>query len=335
MDTAQLTLEQKAGQRLMVGFDGIELNRDLRFLIEELKVGGLILFKRNISDPPQLKALCQSVQDFARSCGQPPLFISIDQEGGIVARLKAPFTEFPGNSAMKSVDDAVYFATVTADELMQAGVNMNMAPVLDVAFDRTRSIMQGRAFGDAPDWVINLGTAVIDHLQQRGVISVAKHFPGIGRTTLDSHLDLPRLEIDPGTLAKTDMLPFESAFHHGVGGIMLSHILYPKIDRQWPASLSVQIAYQLLRNKMGYNGLVITDDLDMGAVAKHYDIEKCIQQILQAEIDIPLICHKGPNIEIAFEKILKTLTDSEPMQVKGDISLQRIFTCKQRFKLVS
>jgi beta-N-acetylhexosaminidase len=335
MDTKQLTVEQKAGQRLMVGFDGIELNSDLKFLIETLKVGGLILFRRNIIDPPQLKALCRNVQEFARSCGQPPLFISIDQEGGIVARLKAPFTEFPGNPAMESIEDAVHFAAVTADELSQAGVNMNMAPVLDVAFGGSRSIMQERAFGDTPGQVINLGMPVIDHLQQGGIISVAKHFPGIGRTTLDSHLDLPDLDIDPDTLTTTDILPFESAFHHDVGGIMLSHILYPQLDRKWPASLSVPIAYLLLRQKLGYNGLVITDDLDMGAIVKHFEFRECIRQILQAEIDIPLICHKGPNIEIAYEEILNALTDSSLMQAKGDLSVQRIMTCKQRFGLRS
>jgi beta-N-acetylhexosaminidase len=335
MDLVQLTPEQKAGQRLMVGFDGLEFNSDLEFLIDRLKVGGLILFKRNISDPQQLKALCRSAQQYARSRGQPPLFISIDQEGGVVARLKAPFSEFPGNPSMSSIDDAIHFAAVTASELSEAKVNMNMAPVLDVAFDPDRSIMNDRAFGDNPDWVIKMGTAVIDRLQQGGIISVAKHFPGIGRTTLDSHLDLPRLEIDLDTLTAEDLRPFDAAARRNVAGLMLSHILYPQLDDRWPASLSVKIADQLLRKKMGFNGLVITDDLDMGAVAKHYDIRDCIEQILQAEIDIPLICHQGPNIEIAFEEILRKITDSKRLRSKGDLSVQRILNCKNLFKLAS
>ena len=333
MDLNHMTLEQKAGQRLMVGFDGTEFNQDLKFMIEDLCVGGLILFKRNITGPKQLKNLCQAVQACARSCGQPPLLISIDQEGGVVARLKPPFTEFPGNPSMTGVQDARHFATATAMELTEAGVNMNMAPVLDVAFELERSIMQERAFGDNIETVITLGMEVIDHLQQGGVMSVAKHFPGIGRTTLDSHLDLPRLEIDPQMLAETDLKPFKAAIHHQVAGIMLSHILYPELDHHWPASLSVKLARDLLRKEMGYTGLVLTDDLDMGAVIKHYDIRECISQILVAEIDIPLICHKGPAIEIAFEEILKSLTDSEVLRNKGDASLERILACKQLFRI--
>ncbi len=200
MDITTYSDEQLAGQRLMVGFEGTEINRDLEFLINEIKVGGIILFARNLIDPRQIKHLCLSAQEDARSRGQPPLLIAIDQEGGQVARLRKPFTQFAGNPEMENRLDAQRFAQITAAELAEVGINMNMAPVLDVAFGGPKSIMAGRSFGHDPLWVSDLGTTVIEHLQKNGIMSVAKHFPGIGRTTLDSHLDRPDLDIDFNTL---------------------------------------------------------------------------------------------------------------------------------------
>ncbi|MGD9106325.1 MAG: glycoside hydrolase family 3 N-terminal domain-containing protein, partial [Desulfobacterales bacterium] len=188
--------EQSAGQRLMVGFDGTELNPDLKFLIKTLHVGGIILFTRNLINPDQIKRLCSSIQEYARSCGQPPLFISIDQEGGKVARLNKPFTQFPGNPKMKGPEDAIHFARVTAAELTEIGVNMNLAPVLDVAPQSINSVQASRVFGHDPSWVSELGTVVIDHLQSNNIMAVAKHFPGIGRIILDPHDEISDLDVD-------------------------------------------------------------------------------------------------------------------------------------------
>jgi len=331
MKTTALSNEQLAGQRLMVGFDGIGLNDDLKFLIDHIKVGGVILFARNLETPDQIKDLCAGLQDFAASCGQPPLFIAIDQEGGQVARLKEPFTQFPGNPHMHDEADAVHFAEVTAAELSQVGINMNMAPVLDVAPKEIDSIMAQRSFGGDPDWVARLGLKVIEHLQQNRIMAVAKHFPGIGRTILDSHLDLPVLKDDLEAIARFDLIPFEICIRHGVSGIMLSHIFYPQLDDQWPASLSKNIADDLLRQHMGYDGLIMTDDLDMGAIMKHFNIQNSIQQILTADIDLALICHKGPNIEIAFEQIVKIITDSPEMKARGIESAGRIMGAKNKY----
>jgi beta-N-acetylhexosaminidase len=289
--------EVMAGQRLMVGFDGTDFNTDLKFLIGTLKVGGLILFSRNLGRPEQIRQLCRDCQECAGKFGLPPLFIAIDQEGGQVARLKPPFTQFQGNPSMAHPEDAIHFARVTAMELKHLGINMNMAPVLDIAPEGVDSIMAGRAFGSDPGWVSTMGMTVIDHLQQRGIMAVAKHFPGIGRTVLDSHLALPDLEIDAKTLAGFDLIPFKSAIQGKVAGIMLSHIRYTGIDPVWPASLSPAITADLLRRKMGYDGVVMTDDLDMGAIKPSHDIDTAIGQILMADVDIALICHKGPDIE--------------------------------------
>jgi beta-N-acetylhexosaminidase len=333
MDITSFSDEQSAGQRLMVGFDGTELNPDLRFLIKTLKVGGIILFARNLINPGQITHLCSSVQEYARSCGQPPLFISIDQEGGKVARLKEPFTQFPGNPKMKGPEDAIHFARVTAAELTEIGVNMNLAPVLDVAPQNIDSVQKSRVFGHDPLWVSELGTVVIDHLQANNIMAVAKHFPGIGRIILDPHDEISDLDIDADTMQTTDLLPFKAAIDNNVAGIMLSHIRYPKMDALWPASLSAIIAHDLLRKQMGYGGVIMTDDLDMGAIKKHYDIKTVLRHILSANIDIALICHKGPDIENAFQEILKSFSDSNRIKEKGFQSLRRIMKLKRNYLL--
>ena len=222
---------------MMVGFEGTVLNNDLRSLISEFKIGGVILFAINIESPDQIKDLCRSIQDYARACQQPPLFIAVDQEGGQVARLKEPFTIFPGNPHMKSEADAIRFAEITSAEMNQVGINMNMAPVIDVSSEGSGSIMAERTFGDNPDWVSRLGVKVIEHLQLNKIMAVAKHFPGIGRTALDSHLDMPVLHDDLAMMEQLDLIPFEAGISSGVSGIMLSHIFYSQLDPQWPASL--------------------------------------------------------------------------------------------------
>ena len=331
MPTTAFSSEQLAGQRLMAGFSGTTLNADLKFLIKRLKAGGIILFSRNLETPEQIKHLCEDIQTYARLCEQPPLFIAVDQEGGQVARLKEPFTQFPGNPHMDTEEDAIHFAEVTAAELTRVGINMNMAPVMDVAPDEINSIMAKRAFGGNPAWVARLGVKVIEHLQYNNIIAVAKHFPGIGRTILDSHMDLPMLDDDMSAIEKTDLVPFKAGIQHGVSGVMLSHIFYKKLDPQWPASLSDKIARVLLREQMGFDGLVLTDDLDMGAIVKHYDIQTAIQRILAAEIDLVLICHKGPNIEIAYKELLQGIKGSADMAAKGIESVKRIMKLKNRY----
>jgi beta-N-acetylhexosaminidase len=321
--------EQLAGQRLMVGFEGQAFNADLEDLIGRLLVGGLILFAPNIADPDQLQRLCRNCQAFAARCGQPPLIISVDQEGGPVARLKAPhFTVFPGNPAMKDEEDARAFARTTAKELSDAGINMDMAPVMDVAPQDLSGIMADRVFGGHPDHVARMGTALIDTLQARGVMAVAKHFPGIGRTILDSHLDMPIFKDDLAAMEPIDLPPFTAAIDHRVAGIMLSHILYERIDPEWPASLSPVIARDLLRRKMGYQGVTMTDDLDMGAIVRHFDIGTVIHQVVASEIDFALICHKGPRIQEGWEA-MRDQTRQNPQQTRA--SVRRILDLKQTY----
>jgi len=332
LDPNYLTHEQLAGQRLLAGFDGTELNRDLKLLIGTLKVAGIILFARNIRSPQQVRRLCQDVQEYAASCGQPPLLIAVDQEGGQVARLKPPFfTQFPGNPEMRDETDAVSFARVTAEELHGIGVNMNMAPVMDVTDPRIDSVMRKRAFGSDPKRVARLGGIVIDGLQGRGIMAVAKHYPGIGRTTLDSHLDQPHLKAGTDEMERVDLPPFAAAIEHDVAGIMLSHILYQDMDPDWPASLSPRIALKRLRNHMGYDGIVMTDDLDMGAIKGRYGIEIIMRQISGADIDLALICHKGPDIRKAFDGLQEIIVTSMEGKASAQRSAERVIRTKRRY----
>ncbi len=331
MNPETFSVEQLAGQRLMVGFEGKQFNQDLKFLIRDLKVGGIILFSQNTETPAQVKKLCEAVQEYARLNEQPPLIIAIDQEGGQVARLKEPFSQFPGNPAMKDVKDAILFAETTAAEFTRAGINMNLAPVMDVAPREIASIMAERAFGHDPKWVSKLGLTIISHLQQHHIMAVAKHFPGIGRTVADSHVDLPSCEHDLAELKSCDLIPFADSIAQEVAGIMLSHVIYQKIDPQWPASLSTQIAQNLLRERMQFSGISMTDDLDMGAIKKHYDIKTAIRQILQAGIDLALVCHKGPNIAIAYQQIVDGLRLSRESKAMGIASVKRILALKNKY----
>ncbi len=331
MNPETLSMEQLAGQRLMVGFEGKHFNPDLQFVIRDLKVGAIILFSQNIETPSQVEKLCEAIQECARVNSQPPLIIAIDQEGGQVARLKEPFSVFPGNPSMKDINDAIFFAETTAAELSRAGINMDLAPVMDVAPRDMTSIMAERAFGHDPAWVSKLGLTVISHLQQRHIMAVAKHFPGIGRTVADSHIELPACEHSLSDLKSYDLIPFVDSISQDVAGIMLSHVMYPQIDPKWPASLSKQIAHDLLREQMGFSGVTMTDDLDMGAIIHHYDIKTAVRQILQAGIDMALVCHKGPNIQIAYQEILDGLRQSQDIRAKGMASVKRILALKKKY----
>jgi len=322
-------IAQMAGQRLMLGFDGIALNDELKFIIREIKAGGIILFKPNIEYPGQLTQLCSDVQACAAEAGQPPLFIAVDQEGGVVARLKHPFTEFAGTPHIHTKAAARHFAEITAGELSGAGINMNMAPVMDVVPAGVDSIMKDRAFKGDAAVVSELGTCVVKTMQDKKIMAVAKHFPGIGRTVKDSHFFLPELDTDLDTLEAVDMKPFGAAIDAQVAGIMLSHISYPRLDDTWQASLSPYIAGDLLRKKFEYDGLVLTDDLDMKAI-KH-DMKTCVHQIMASGIDIVLICHKGPNILIAWEEVVRLLGSSHQLFAKGKESLDRILGAKKRY----
>lgn len=322
-------IRKTAGQKIMAGFNGTEFNPKIEYLIKELHVGGLILFSRNVESPEQLFELCRKIMDCARKNGLPPVFISVDQEGGPVARLKPPFTVFPGNPFIKTHEQADQYACTVSKELKNVGINMNLAPVLDVAGDIENSVMKDRAFKKDTATVSRLGCRVITGMQQNGIMAVGKHFPGIGRSSVDSHFDLPVVDSDPESIFSRDLPPFREAIKAGAAGIMPGHILYPQLDPHWQASLSEVIIRELLRKTMGYNGLVITDDLDMKAVTQ--DTDTCAERILRSDTDIALICHPGPDIENMFHSFCSLMESNRDHEKSGRTSLSRIMAAKKKY----
>lgn len=319
-----MTLDEQVGQRLLVGFDGTCLTDDLKYLMDTLKIGGVILFARNIESPEQVTALCHAIQAHGASCGLPPLFIAVDQEGGAVARMKAPLTVFPeGAPGLGTAEAARQFGRITGKELSEVGYNMDMAPVLDVQPEGFSGIMEKRVFPGSPREVGDLGVQVMEGLEAEGVLAVVKHFPGIGRTTLDSHLTLPELATPFSELAHTDLVPFQIAFQAGASAVMLSHIKYTDIDPTWPASLSPEVVKGVLRGQLGYNGVVMTDDLDMKAIT--CDMETAARQIFTSDVDIALICHRSGRYE-TLAATFKTLAEQFP--AAHGLALGRILALK-------
>lgn len=318
-----------AGSRLMTGFDGVELSENLEHFIKDFKIGGVILFSRNIENPKQLATLCESIQECAAEAGLPPLFISIDQEGGAVSRLSVPFTQFPkGAPGFVTVENTVEFAEITALELNASNINMDMAPVLDVAPKGFGSFMKKRALGTTPESVAKLGLAMIKSFQDSGIIPVGKHFPGIGRTILDSHIELPVFDDTLESLREFDLVPFQAAIDAGLDAIMLSHILYSKLDNANPASISAKIVKELLREDMGFNGVVMTDDMDMGAIVENYGYAEAVTKALDATVDIILVCHESEKIGQTFDMLLK---DAEKNYASAQISYERIMKLKHKY----
>jgi beta-N-acetylhexosaminidase len=277
---AGLSLEQKVGQLFMLGFDGTTVTPANRALIHDLHLGGVTLFGRNIEDAQQLTQLNHQLQPLADGV---PLFISIDQEGGLVMRVTRGATIFPGNMALGATRDvglARRVAQAQADELLAMGVNMNLAPVVDVNSNPANPVIGVRAFGSEPELVSQMGVATIEGFQAAGLSAVAKHFPGHGDTAVDSHLDLPRVE-------SLELEPFRAAIQAGVDGVMLGHLVVPGDDRA--ATLSRAVVMGLLRQELGYDGLILTDALDMRAITRDRSVGEAAVEAFEAGADLLLV----------------------------------------------
>lgn len=328
------SFEEALGQLFMVGIPGPHFSSEAGFLLKKIRAGGFILFKRNYQDPYQLADLCRQLQTSALELRSLPLFISIDQEGGRVLRLGPPFTQLPAPAGMAGGEDPEgtvrHYAQVTARELKLAGINMNLAPVLDVNLRGSEGLMASRCLGTDPETVARLGSLYIQELQKGGVLAAAKHFPGIGDIELDPHHDLPVQNKDFAGLEATELVPFRTAFFLPVSAVMMTHTLYPAFDPKWPASLSQAIISGILRENLGYQGLVITDDLEMGAIGKHFEIEEAVLTAFQSGADILLICHDPKKIERAYTCLLKAFKRGVIPSRLLEISLQRILAVKNK-----
>lgn len=319
----------------MVGIPGPRLDKETDHLIREGQLGGIILFSRNIEDPVQLAALCRDLQAAALKREEFPLFLAVDQEGGRVARLKEPFRSFPGNAAIgmdeEPVKRAIEFATVTAKEMKVVGLNMNLAPVVDVQRGEIEKHLAGRSFGEDPKRVAFLGRTVVKHLQKNGIMAVAKHFPGLGRADVDPHFLLPKINIGLEELERVNFPPFAAAIKEGVCGMMTSHAIYPALDPERPATLSPVVLTEVLREKMGFRGLTITDDLEMGAIAADWSVAEGALQSFQAGADILLICKDQGHVRESLDRMQRALTEGSITKERVAQSLKRIKKMKMKF----
>lgn len=333
LDLSELTT--LIGRLFMAGMPGPVLDQGTRDLIRLHGLGGVILFARNIEDPLQVATLCRDLQEASLQHQQLPLFIAVDQEGGPVARLKDPFTRFPGNTVMGKEPDALEkaadFGRVTARELALVGITMNMAPVLDVPVGEPEKHLAGRTFSQDPHKVNVLGQVVIQALQENGVMAVAKHFPGLGRAARDPHHELPLIQADKAEMDTLHLHPFQGAVGVGVSSVMTSHAVYPALDPDHPATLSYRILSDLLRGQMGFQGLIITDDLEMGAIGKTWGAAEGAVKAFEAGCDILLICRDQEEVIHAMERLKARLIREERLARRLRRSNERLATARATY----
>lgn len=299
-------LRRHVGRLLIAGFDGRVVPAELRALAREFDLGGVILFGRNVESPEQVAELTFELRHLER---ETPLWISVDQEGGRVARLKAPFTEWPPMATLgRSGEVALVerFARALAIELRAVGINLDYAPVLDVHTNPKNPVIGDRALSEKPEEVGRLGAALIKALQQEGVAACGKHFPGHGDTSVDSHKELPLVEHPPDRLRAVEFVPFRAAIAAGVASMMTAHVLVPSLDEERPATLSRAIVHDILKDELGYGGVVLSDDLEMRAIAARMAIADAAVDAVAAGCDGLLICGGDHDLQVsALEAMIR------------------------------
>lgn len=326
---------EQLGQLFMVGLPGTEIDNSTLELINELGINNFIIFRRNVENPEQLKKLCGQLKEACTNAGLFPPLVSIDQEGGTVARLPEPFSQFVDARVLaQSADpEAVLtdYAARCVRELVDVGINMNLAPVLDVCPAGRDLFMEKRSFGEDPEQVGRFGCHVALELQKGGIAACGKHFPGLGAATLDPHLQLPVVTQSLSDIEEIDLIPFQRAIAAGIVSIMTSHTIYTSIDDSIPATLSRPILTGLLRNKLGYDGLVITDDLEMGAIENERTVAEAAVQSFIAGADMLLICHDHKKVRDAYERMKDALQSGDADAKQFVDSVQRVVDVRSRF----
>ena len=324
---ANMSDADKVGQLLMIGIHGKTLNDDAKFMLNEYRVGGIILFDRNMESKDQVKSLIADINKTGKSAGLTPLFIGIDQEGGAVARMEDQLIKVPPAEELgkEPIEKAVSLAKQSGTELKDLGFNINFAPVADLG------LTYGRSFSTNPDEVVRYASAVGKAYDESGLWYSYKHFPGIGKTDVDLHADTSVVPVSKETLLNEDTKVFVDLIKQSKPNsyaIMVSHAMYPQIDPDHPSSLSKAIITDWLRKDMGYNGVVVTDDMDMGALAKHYTFGDMAVQSILAGSDILLVCHEYEHMQEAYNGLMKAVKDGRISKERLDESVKRILLMK-------
>ncbi len=330
------TLKHKIGQMLLAGFPSPEVDAQAKRLVEEYEVGNFILFARNFVSPGQTAALTAALSRLAYEKNGFAPFIGADQEGGAVSRVVEGAALFPGAMAIAangSEEDAYGVGKNCAEIFRALGVNMNLAPVLDVNIEPLNPIIGTRAFGDDPEEVARFGCAMLRGMRAGGVITTVKHYPGHGNVKTDSHLGLPINDTDPELLEQTEFLPFRRAFSAGTEALMTCHVRFEKIDNRYPATLSHTVMTELLRNRQGFSGLVVTDCMEMDAVAKEFGLGEGAVLAVAAGCDVITISHSFSAVAEAAESLYAAVESGRIPMARIDESYGRIMAAKARHGL--
>lgn len=310
---AELTgdISRLAGSLFMVGLPGPDLDESTRQLIAELGIHNFIIFRRNAEDKKQLAGLCRDLRRFCTENDLPAPLIAIDHEGGTVCRLPDSFTRIPAARELADSPDPLgiirKYASISARELREAGVNMNLAPVLDVCPAGEGLFMESRSFGGEPSRVAELGSLVVRESLKRGLAACGKHFPGLGRAVLDPHKKLPVIDRTEEQIKREDLQPFKTGAESGLSAFMTSHAVYENLDHGIPATLSHYILNDLLRGYLGYQGLIISDDLEMGAIEEDRTVASASVKAVKAGVDLLLICQDHGKVRASRESVAEEI----------------------------
>lgn len=328
-------IEDKIGQLLIVGLEGLAMNEQERLMIESNHIGGFILYGSNIESPSQLLSLTNSLR-LTNSVNKIPLFISVDEEGGRISRIPKEIKNISSNKVIGRINNEEFsyeLGELLGEKVKAFGFNMDYAPVLDINSNPKNPVIGDRAFGAEEKVVSKLGIQTMKGIQAAGIIPVIKHFPGHGDTSVDSHVGLPSVNNDIERLKSFELIPFAKAIDAGTDVVMVAHILLPKIDKENPATLSKTIISNLLREQMGYNGVVITDDLTMGAIAENYDLGSAAIKSVVAGSDIMLVAHGYDNAMTVLNSLKEAVAGGVITEERINESVYRILQLKQKYNL--
>jgi beta-N-acetylhexosaminidase len=325
-------MRRHVGQLAIVGFAGYAIPPDLRMLAREFDLGGVVLFARNVEAPEQVSEVSREVQALASEL---PLWVSTDQEGGRVARLKSSFTVWPPMMTLgRSGDEGLAgrFARSLAAELRAVGISLDFAPVLDIHTNSANPVIGDRALSERADEVARLGSVIIRTLQAEGIAACGKHFPGHGDTSVDSHHELPVVDHPPDRIERVELVPFKAAIEVNVASVMTAHILIPALDDQQPATLSPRIIDGMLKRELGYQGLVVTDDLSMKAISAKYGTTEATVAAIAAGCDAVLLCGQDQGAQVeAIEAVIHAVEDRTLPLKRVEDALARHRRVKERF----
>ncbi|WP_236686913.1 beta-N-acetylhexosaminidase [Ornithinibacillus contaminans] len=329
-----MSLNEKIGQMIMGGIDGTTPTPETINLIEDYKLGGIIFFSKNLIDVGQSLDLVNGIKR-ANASNKVPLFLSVDQEGGLVQRLPG-VQDLPTNKeiGLRNDPDLSYqIGGILGQELKAFGMNLNYVPVMDVNSNPDNPVIGDRSFGDNPALVSELGIQTMKGMEAENIIPVIKHFPGHGDTAVDSHLELPRIDKSLQELRELELIPFTNAIQEGVDVVMVAHILFPQLDTEYPSSMSKPIITDLLRDELNFDGVVITDDIYMDAIKSHYEVGNAAVQSIKAGSDIVLISKEYADIVSGFDALKQAVETGEITEDRLNESVSRILKLKQKYQL--